>query len=61
VALGSLGRAELAVLDVLGREVLRQTADGPLTTLDLAGRPAGTYFVRVLADEFGRTVKVVKE
>jgi hypothetical protein len=59
VALGSLGRAELSVLDVLGREVLRQTADGPLATLDLAGQPAGTYLVRVRAEGYVRTVKVV--
>jgi hypothetical protein len=61
VALGNLGRAELSVLDVLGREVLRQTAEGPLATLDLSGQPAGTYLVRVRAEGYVRTVKVVKE
>jgi hypothetical protein len=61
VALGSLGRAELVVLDVLGREVLRQAADGPLATLDLAGQPAGTYLVRVRAEGYVQTVKIAKE
>jgi Secretion system C-terminal sorting domain len=61
VALGGLTKAELRVLDLLGREVLQQSADGPLTELDLTGQPAGTYFVRVQADGFGQTLKVVRE
>jgi hypothetical protein len=61
VALANLGRVELSVLDVLGREVLRQTAEGPLTSLDLTGQPVGTYFVRAKAEGFVRTVKVMRE
>jgi hypothetical protein len=61
VALGNLAKAELRVLDLLGREVLQQTADGPLTTLDLTGQPVGTYFVRVQAEGYVQTVKVVRE
>jgi hypothetical protein len=61
VALGNLGRAELSVLDVLGREVLRQTAEGPLNSLDLTAQPVGTYFVRAKAEGFVRTVKVMRE
>jgi hypothetical protein len=61
VALGGLAKAELRVLDLLGREVLQQGTDGPLTTLDLTGQPAGTYFVRVQAHGFGQTLKVVKK
>jgi hypothetical protein len=59
VALANLGQAELQVLDVLGRQVLRQAADGPLTGLDLTGQPAGTYLVRVRAEGYVQTVKVV--
>jgi hypothetical protein len=44
---------------VLGRTVLRQAADGPLTGLDLTGQPAGTYLVRVRAEGYVQTVKVV--
>jgi Secretion system C-terminal sorting domain len=61
VALANLGQAELQVLDVLGRQVLRQPADGPLTNLNLSDHPAGHYLVRVRGEGFSHTLRITKQ
>ncbi|HNU57624.1 MAG TPA: T9SS type A sorting domain-containing protein, partial [Flavobacteriales bacterium] len=40
-------RADLLVMDALGRAVLHRSIAGPRASIDLAGLPNGTYFVKV--------------
>ena len=51
------GNTEITIIDIQGREVLREEVRGK-SCLDISGLPKGVYIVR---DNFGRFKKIVKE
>ena len=59
------GPAQVLVSDMLGRAVLTQQWSAVEGTnqfdLNMAGLPAGTYAVRLLAGNTGATLKIVKQ
>jgi hypothetical protein len=63
-ALAEAGPVELAVYDILGREVIRlvngwQEAGDHTATFDAAGEASGVYFYRLKAGEFTSTMRLV--
>ncbi len=53
----------LHLMDPLGKSILHENLskkDGEFYKLQLENLPAGTYFVRILGNDFSRTIPVVK-
>jgi hypothetical protein len=50
----------VGVIDMTGREVIRQESLGQNTQIDLGSLPSGVYFVRLMVDGAFITSKVVK-
>jgi len=53
---------ELEVINILGQPVLKIGCSGESVTIDLAGQPAGVYFIKITDKDGNKySEKVVKE
>ena len=53
--------SSVAVFNLLGQEVLIKAINANQTQIDMSGLKAGTYLVKVTADNQVKTIKVIKE
>ena len=49
------------VIDISGKQILRQQSTNRTITLDINNRPSGIYFVKVSSDKKASSFKIVKE
>ena len=54
-------KGNLSIQDLNGRKLMRQTSEGPLTTMDISTLQSGLYFVKVWDEHTMQTGKVFKK
>jgi hypothetical protein len=53
--------SDVSVFNLLGQEVMIRSINANQTQIDMSGLTAGTYLVKVTADNQVKTIKVIKE
>lgn len=53
--------SHVSVLNLVGQEVLKKSVQGNEAKLDFSTLPSGTYLVKVTADNWSQTLKVIKQ
>jgi len=53
--------SDVAVFNLLGQQVITKTVNSNSGQVDMSGLAAGTYMVKVTADNQVKTIKVIKE
>ena len=54
------GLRQVRVFNLMGQEVLNQTADSDRITLDLSSQPQGCYFIETTTEQGSTTTKIMK-